>query len=85
VDRHVPPDLMTSEVWDRIEAFHKEKGYEKFGPYWIQMKKCLKTKPCKHHVIYEDGSFRTHSSQTIYSMLKDIGMSHSHFDRYRPK
>lgn len=44
---------------------------------------CLQTYPCKHRVTNtETNETRMYSGDKIYTLLKNDGLSHKHFDQY---
>lgn len=75
------PDVFKS----KFDDFYKKQGYATFGPIKIYMKTCLKTYPCKHYVILENGEPSVMSARTIHEILRDRGISHPHFDKYEYK
>ena len=56
-------------------------SFRKVGKYEIS-NTCLQSYPCKHNIRFENGETKLMSSDKIFSLLKNEGLTDKHFDIY---
>ena len=84
VAAHIPKRYKNDEkIVKSLEELYRLGGFEKLGSLRVQTEQCRQSYPCRHGVVFEDGTYHPLvSGKVISDSLVAQGLSHSHFDEY---
>lgn len=83
IERYVPTEYMTEELWHSIDEFYVDCGWIRVGPFVIYLNPLLGCHPfnlCHHEIVMADGQTKLLKNKEIHELLKNHNLSHPHFD-----